>query len=40
LSKSQGWEMIKLLRDFDDKIFMKHPSQHLWAEESHLDTTD
>jgi len=36
LSQSQGWETIRLLRDFDDKIFTKHPSEHLWNEDTCL----
>lgn len=36
LSRSRGRETIRLLRDFDDKIFTKHPSQHLRAEDERL----
>jgi len=36
LSRSQGQETIRLLRDFDDKIFTKHPSEHLHAEDERL----
>ena len=32
LLRSQGRVTIRLLRDFDDKIFTKHPSEHLRAE--------
>ena len=36
LSRSRSWESIRLLRDFDDKIFTKHPSEHLQAEDIQL----
>ena len=36
LSRSRGRESIRLLRDFDDKIFTKLPSEHLQAEEFQL----
>ena len=36
LSRSRGRESIRLLRDFDDKIFTKHPSEHLRAEDFRL----
>jgi hypothetical protein len=37
LSRSRGRETIRLLRDFDDKIFTKHPWEHLRAEDGRLD---
>jgi ATP-dependent exoDNAse (exonuclease V) alpha subunit len=36
LSQSWGRETIRLLRDFDDKIFTTHPSEHLHAEDERL----
>ena len=36
LLRSRSGESIRLLRDFDDKIFMKHPSEHLRAEDIRL----
>ena len=36
LSQSRGQETIRLLGDFDDKIFTKHPSEHLHAEDKRL----
>jgi hypothetical protein len=36
LSRSPGQESIRLLRDFNDKVFMKHPSEHLRAEDIRL----
>jgi len=38
LSQSRGRATIRLLRDFDDKIFTKHPSEHLQAEDAWLAT--
>ena len=36
LSRSHGQESIRLLRDFYDKIFMKHPLEHLQAKDFRL----
>ena len=35
-SRSRSRESIRLLRDFDDKMFTKHPSEHLRAEDCRL----
>ena len=36
LSRSRSRSSIRLLRDFDDSIFTKHPSEHLRAEDTRL----
>jgi hypothetical protein len=36
LSRSRGRQTIRLLRDFDDKIFTTHPSSDLRAEDARL----
>jgi len=36
LSQSRGRTSIRLLRDFDDSIFTKHPSEYLRAEDARL----
>jgi ATP-dependent exoDNAse (exonuclease V) alpha subunit len=36
LSRSRGRQTIRLLRDFDDKIFTMHPSSDLRAEDARL----
>jgi hypothetical protein len=36
LSRSRGRHSIRLLRDFDDRIFTKHPSEDLRAEDERL----
>jgi uncharacterized membrane protein len=36
LSRSRGRDTIHLLRDFDDKIFPRHPSQDLRVEDERL----
>ena len=36
LSRSRGRDTIRLLRDFDDKIFTRHPSGHLQNEDERL----
>jgi ATP-dependent exoDNAse (exonuclease V) alpha subunit len=36
LSRSRGRNSIRLLRDFDDSIFTKHPSEYLRAEDARL----
>jgi hypothetical protein len=37
LSRGHGREDIRLLRDFQDDIFTKHPSEHLRIEDRRLD---
>ena len=36
LSRSRGWATIRLLQDFDDNIFTKHPSEALCLEDERL----
>jgi ATP-dependent exoDNAse (exonuclease V) alpha subunit len=36
LSRGRGREQIRLLRDFDDNLFMKHPSEDLRVEDERL----
>ena len=36
LSRSRGWQTIRLLRDFDSGIFTKHPSETLCLEDERL----
>lgn len=40
LSRSRGRDTIRLLRDFDDKLFTTHPSTELRAEDERLDKLD
>jgi hypothetical protein len=40
LSRSKGQHTIRLLRDFDEKIFTCHPSEHLRHENDRLDRFD
>lgn len=40
LSRSRGRENIRLLRDFDDKLFTTHPSNELRAEDERLENLD
>ncbi|KIN93239.1 hypothetical protein M404DRAFT_171564 [Pisolithus tinctorius Marx 270] len=40
LSRSQGRDMIQLLRDFDVRLFTQHPSEYLWNEDERLDKMD
>lgn len=40
LSRSRGRETIRLLRDFDDKLFTTHPSNELRAEDERLERLD
>jgi hypothetical protein len=37
LSQSRGRDTIRLLRDFDETIFRKHPSEHLRKEDERLE---
>ena len=37
LSRSRGMDNIRLLRDFNDKIFTRHPSEALRMEDARLD---
>jgi len=37
LSRGQSRDSIRLLRDFDDKIFTEHPSEFLRLEDERLD---
>jgi hypothetical protein len=37
LSRSRGRETIRLLRDFDDKLFIRHPSEDLRIEDERID---
>jgi len=39
LSRSRS-KTIRLLRDFDDKLFMQHPSEYLRSEDHHLEKLD
>ncbi|KAG2366211.1 hypothetical protein BDR07DRAFT_1275095, partial [Suillus spraguei] len=36
LSRSHGRETIRLLRDFNNDLFLQHPSEDLRVEESHI----
>ena len=38
LSRGRGREQIRLLRDFDDDLFTKHPSEDLRVEDERLTT--
>ena len=40
LSRSRGRDTIRLLRDFDERLFMKHPSEHLRQEDLRLEMLD
>ena len=40
LSRSRGRDSIRLLRDFDDKLFTTHPSSELAAEDDRLERLD
>jgi len=40
LSRSRGRETIRLLRDFDDKLFQNHPSEELRIEMERLEALD
>lgn len=40
LSRSRGRNSIRLLRDFDDEIFTKHPSEQLRVEDQRLEDLD
>jgi hypothetical protein len=37
LSRSRGRETIRLLRDFDDNLFIRHPSEDLRIEDERID---
>jgi hypothetical protein len=37
LSRSRGRETVRLLHDFDDTIFTRHPSQYLRLEDDRLE---
>ena len=37
LSRSRGRETVRLLRDFDEKLFTVHPNEHLRKEDERLD---
>jgi hypothetical protein len=37
LSRSRGRETIRLLRDFDNELFLRHPSEDLRVEETRID---
>ena len=37
LSRSRGTETIRLLRDFDEKLFTVHPNEHLRCEDARLE---
>ena len=37
LSRSRGRDSVRLLRDFDDTIFTKHPSEDLRREDERLE---
>ncbi|KII87046.1 hypothetical protein PLICRDRAFT_112999 [Plicaturopsis crispa FD-325 SS-3] len=37
LSRSRGRDTIRLLRDFDDKLFTQHPSEDLRVEDARLE---
>lgn len=37
LSRSRGREMVRLLRDFDERLFTIHPSEHLRKEDDRLE---
>ena len=38
LARSRGMDNIRLLRDFDDKIFTRHPSEALIMEDARLES--
>src|SRR5277367_914068 len=40
LSRGQSWENIRLLRDFDERIFTEHPSEFLRLEDERLEKLD
>ena len=40
LSRSRGRNTIRLLRDFDERLFTRHPSEHLREEDIHLQKLD
>ncbi|KAF8483185.1 hypothetical protein JB92DRAFT_3266252, partial [Gautieria morchelliformis] len=40
LSRSSGSSTIRLLRDFDDKLFTQHPSKFLRLEDERLEKLD
>ncbi|KAF8529440.1 hypothetical protein JB92DRAFT_2548803, partial [Gautieria morchelliformis] len=40
LSRSSGSSTIRLLRDFDDKLFIQHPSEFLRLEDGQLEKLD
>ncbi|KIN97094.1 hypothetical protein M404DRAFT_161540 [Pisolithus tinctorius Marx 270] len=40
LSRSRGRETIRLLRDFDVRLFTQHPSEYLRREDEHLHKMD
>ncbi|KII89502.1 hypothetical protein PLICRDRAFT_175676 [Plicaturopsis crispa FD-325 SS-3] len=40
LSRGRGRENIRLLRDFDDRLFTQHPSEHLRLEDRRLEELD
>lgn len=37
LSRSQGRDTVRLLRDFDEKLFTIHPSEYLQKEDNQLE---
>jgi hypothetical protein len=37
LSRSRGRKTIRLLRDFDEKLFTVHPNEHLRREDARLE---
>jgi ATP-dependent exoDNAse (exonuclease V) alpha subunit len=40
LSRARGWADIRLIRDFDDRLFTQHPSEYLREEDARLDALD
>jgi len=40
LSRSRGRDSIRLLRDFDERLFTHHPSEYLRIEDDRLDELD
>ncbi|KIN98995.1 hypothetical protein M404DRAFT_156256 [Pisolithus tinctorius Marx 270] len=40
LSRSRGQENIRLLRDFDERLFTQHPCEHLRNEDRRLERMD
>lgn len=40
LSRSHGRHGIRLLRDFDERLFTQHPSEHLRQEDARLEDLD